>query len=176
MKLVEQENGKTFLHPAVILLILAVGLAVGLLIPQGGISWTLWGFAEQRFTVGEEQISLRLDTSGVGPYEVECRDNRIQILRSGTVLLEGEFFFLLFCVVYQRDAWEAEDCRILEDGTEEAPLLVCGYPKEDGTGYALIVQIEGSAYGAVFRTPEDSVFSQQDALDYMHRLQFQKLD
>ena len=170
------EKGRS-LHPAFLLVILAAGLVIGLLvIPEGGISWMLFGFEEHRFTVGEEQVALRLDTSGVGPYEVECEDNRIRIIRRGEVLWEGGFLAREVCAAYQRDAREAEGCRILEDGAEESALLVCGYPEDGGTGYALMVQIEDTGCGAVFHTPSGSTFSQQEALDYAHRLQFEKLE
>lgn len=176
MEPVEREGKKTYLHPALVLGILAAGLVIGLLIPVDGISWMLSGFQEYRFTVGEEQISLRLDTSGVGPYEVECRDNRISVTKQGTVLWEGGFFARDVCAAYQRDALEAEDCRILEDMTEESPALICSYPDSGGTGYALMTQVDGAACGAVFHTPEGGSFSEQEALDYAHRLHFTKLE
>ena len=176
MEPVEREGEKTYIHPALILCILAVGLVIGLLIPVDGLSWMLWGFEEYRFTVGEEQISLRLDTSGVGPYEVECEDNRIYITKQGTVLWEGGFFARDVCAAYQRDAREWPDCRILEDVTGKSPALICSYPEAGGTGYALMTQVDGSACGAVFHTPEGGSFSGQEALDYAHRLQFTKLD
>lgn len=176
----EHKREKTYVHPALMLCILVIALAVGLaaafLIPEDGISWMLWGFEKHRFTVGEEQISLRLDTSGVGPYEVECEDNRIYITKQGTVLWEGGFLAREVCAAYQRDAREAEDCRILEDVTEESPALICSYPDSGGTGYALMTQVDGAACGAVFHTPEGGSFSEQEALDYAHRLQFSKLE
>ena len=49
---VEREDGKTYIHPALILCILAVGLVIGLLIPVDGLSWMLWGFEKHQFTVG----------------------------------------------------------------------------------------------------------------------------
>lgn len=174
----EERNTRGFAASiALLLMILAAGLAIGLLvIPEGGASWMLWGFEKHRFTVGEEEISLRLDTSGAGPYEVECRDNRIQILRNGGVLLEGGFLARDVCAAYQRDAREAEDCRILEDGAEESALLVCSYPGDGGTQYAMMIQIEGAGCGAVFHTPAGGGFSQEEAVDNIHRVQFQKLD
>lgn len=172
----EEKEKRGLIHPAVILLILllAAGAAAAFLIPEDGVSWMLWGFEEHRFTVGEEEIILRLDTSGPGPYEVECRDNRVAVIRQGTVLWEGGFFSQKTCGEYQQKARDAGDCRILEDGTEESPALVCSYPNDGGTGYALMVRIDGAACGAVFHTPPGSAFTEQEALEYAHRLQFSK--
>ena len=176
MEPVEREGEKTYIHPALVLCILAAGIVIGLLVPVDGMSWMLWGFQEHRFTVGEEQISLRLDTSGAGPYEVECEDNRIYITKQGTVLWEGGFLSGKACAEYQQKARVGLDCRILEDATEESPVLVCSYPEDGGTGYALMTQVDGAACGAVFHTPEGGVLSGQEALDYAHRLQFTKVD
>lgn len=173
----EEKEKRTLIHPAVILLILlAAGAAAAFLIPEGGISRALWGFEEHRFTVGEEEITLRLDTSGPGSYEVECRDNRVTVIRRGTVLWEGGFFSQKTCGEYQQKARDAGDCRVLEDGTGESPALICSYPEGGGTGYALMVRIDGSACGAVFHTPDGSAFTEQEALEYAHRLRFEKQD
>ena len=54
--------------------------------------------------------------------------------------------------------------------------LICSYPNGGGTGYALMAQVDGGLCGAVFHTPEGGAFSEQEALDYAHRLQFTKAE
>ena len=175
MRLIEQEAGKTFLHPVVLLGILAVGLAIGLLIPEGGISWSLFGFEEHQFTVGEEQISLRVDTSGIGPYQVESQDGGINVIRCGTVLWEGGFVSAEECAALQQEALAAEGRRILEHAAEAGPAsLICSGPA-GGAGYVFMTQIGGSGFGAVFHTPDGSALSEKEALEYAHRLQLTRL-
>lgn len=148
---------------------------IGLHIPEGGISWQLWGFETHSFTVGEESISLRLDTSGAGPYEVAHQNDRVAVSRCGTVLWEGGFVPAEDCAALAEKALTAEGCRILEHITEGNASLVCSDP-DGGKGYVFIVKIDGSDFGAVFHTPKDSVLTGEEALGYARRLRFIRLD
>lgn len=176
MRLIEREGKQVSLHPVVLVVILAVGLVIGLLLPEGGVSWSLLGFEEHRFTVGEETISLRLDTSGAGRYGVELHDNRIDVIKDGEVLWEGGFVSAEKCTALRQKTLAVEDCCILEQGSQEGGAsLVCGDPS-GGEGYVFMTQIDGSGIGAVFHTPDGSALTGEEALEYARRLRFTKLD
>ena len=47
------------------------------------LHWKLWGFESRTFTVGDERVRVRVDTSGYGLYEVEAEEGAITVLRDG---------------------------------------------------------------------------------------------
>lgn len=81
-------RGKRPIPTLWVVCILAAGCLIGFLIPEGGVSWSLFGFETLRFTVGEEQIEVRLDTSGSG-WTLETGSGRIFVNKNGSPVLEG---------------------------------------------------------------------------------------
>lgn len=141
----------------------ALTLLLGAVIPEGGVSWKLWGFESRRFTVGEEEIELRLDTSGFGRYETVLEGDAVWVYRDDVPLLEGGFYAAEVCEDWMREARERGRAIVPEDN----PLLLLD---RDRDGYRALFRIEGSALGAAFRLSGDP--GEEEALERAGRLRF----
>ena len=84
MELVKRNRGPLALPVWGLLLCLLV--LAGCSIPEEGFRWKLWGFETHAFIVGDEEINMRLDTSGFGRYEVTLEEGTITVLRDGETI------------------------------------------------------------------------------------------
>lgn len=150
-------------------LLLCLTVLTGCTIPEEGFSWKLWGFETHAFTVGDEEIDMRLDTSGFGRYEVTLEEGTITILRDGEAILTGWFTVGDYTDLEQEGLAET-GCQVVEH-VEEAPGSLLLYDEEGGE-YAFFVGVEGSLSGAAFYLSGE--VAEEEALDRVHRLQFTK--
>ena len=150
-------------------LLLCLAVLTGCTIPEEGFSWKLWGFETHAFTVGDEEIDMRLDTSGFGRYEVTLEEGTITILRDGEAILTGWFTVGDYTDLEQEGLAET-GCQVVEH-VEEAPGSLLLYDEEGGE-YAFFVGVEGSLSGAAFYL--SGGVAEEEVLDRVHRLQFTK--
>lgn len=155
--------------------VLAWCLALSLLALAGcgsekGAAWKLWGFETHSFTVGDEEIEMRLDTSGPGRYGVELSDDMILIFRDDEAIMEG-YFPMDDYEALRQDCLSAADCQIIEGQEDGAPEMLYRVP--DGDSYTFLSQISGASSAALFSVP--GTVPAEEALDRAHRLQFTKL-
>ncbi len=138
------------------------------------LHWKLWGFESRTFTVGDERVRVRVDTSGYGLYEVEAEaeEGAITVLRDGTPILKGWFTAEDYAEL-EEQGLAAEGYRIVEHLEESPGSLLLAPEAEDGE-YAFFAGVEGSPSGAAFYFPGDA--PEAEALDRVRRLQFTKLD
>lgn len=144
---------------------------------EGSFSWRLYGFETHRFTLGGEEISMRLDTSGSGRYEVDLREDAICIMKDDRTVWEGGFLPAEEYAVLAEEILASEDFRVIERTGEDTPvfLLYCGNTDEDPT-YAFLSGIEDSGFGAIFSAPPGSIATEEEARDYARRLKFVRSD
>lgn len=154
---------------AVWALLLWLPLLAGCSIPEGGSSWKLWGVETHSFTVGDEEIRMRLDTSGFGRYEVTLEDSVITVLRDGEAILEGWFTVGDYAELEQEGLAGAE-YRVVEH-VEEAPGSLLLYDEERGE-YAFFTGVKGSPSGAAFYLSGEA--AEEEVLDRVHRVRFAK--
>lgn len=155
----------------VLILCFMLGLLVlaGCSIPEDGFSWKLWGFETHSFTVGDEEINMRLDTSGFGRYEVELTDDTMFILRDGETILEG-FFPIDRYADLEQEILADGNCAVIEHLEESPPSLLCR--NLEGDGYTFLAQVDGSSSAVLFFLSGD--VAEDEVLDRVHRLQFTK--
>lgn len=163
--------GKERRLPAALGLLLCLAVLAGCSIPEEGFSWRLWGLEVHSFTVGDEEIDLRLDTSGSGRYEVELEEGTITILRDGDTILEGWFTVGDYADLEQEGLADPA-CRVVEHVEEEPGSLLLCAETEDGDEYAFYTGVEGSPSGAAFYLPGE--VPEEEALDRVHRLRFKE--
>ena len=136
------------------------------------LHWKRWGCESRTFTVGDERVRVRVDTSGYGLYEMEAEDGVITVLRDGTPILEGWFTAEDYAELEERGL-AAEGYRIVEH-LEEPPGSLLLAPEAEGGEYAFFTGVEGSPSGAAFYFPGGA--PEAEALDRVRRIQITKLD
>lgn len=149
--------------------LLCLTVLTGCNIPEEGFSWKLWGFETHAFTVGDEEIDMRLDTSGFGRYEVTLEEDTIAVLRDGEAILTGWFTIGSYADLEQ-EGLAGPGYRVVEH-VEEAPGSLLLYDEEGGE-YTFFVGVKGSPSGAAFYLSGE--LTEEEALDRVHRLQFTK--
>lgn len=150
-------------------ILLCLLVLAGCGVPEGGFSWKLWGFETHSFTVGDEEIRMRLDTSGFGRYEVTLEDDVITILRDGETILEGWFTVGDYAELEQ-EGLAGAGYRVVEH-VEEAPGSLLLYDEERGE-YAFFTGVKGSPSGAAFYLSGEA--AEEEVLDRVHRVRFAK--
>ena len=148
-------------------ILLCLLVLAGCGIPEGGASWKLWGFETHSFTVGDEEIDMRLDTSGFGCYEVTLEDDVITVLRDGEAILEGWFTAGDYAELEQEGLAGAE-YRVVEH-VEESPGSLLLYDEERGE-YVFFTGVVGSPSGAAFYLSGEA--AEEETLDRVHRVRF----
>lgn len=141
----------------------------GCSVPENGFAWKLWGFETHSFIVGNEEISMQLDTSGFGRYEVALEEGTITIFRDEEAILEGWFTVGDYADLEQ-EGLDGGEYRVVEH-VKEAPGSLLLYDEESG-GYTLFVGVEGSLSGAAFYLSGE--ITEEEALDRAHRIRFTK--
>ena len=147
--------------------LLCLTVLTGCNIPEEGFSWKLWGFETHAFTVGDEEIDMRLDTSGFGRYEVTLEDDVITVLRDGEAILEGWFTAGDYAELEQEGLTGAE-YRVVEH-VEESPGSLLLYDEERGE-YVFFTGVVGSPSGAAFYLSGEA--AEEETLDRVHRVRF----
>ncbi len=171
MELVKRNRGPLALPVWGLLLCLLV--LAGCSIPEEGFSWKLWGFETHAFIVGDEEINMRLDTSGFGRYEVTLEEGTITVFRDGETILEGWFTMDGYAELASECLADPE-CHVVEHVEESPGSLLLYVETEDSSEYVFCVGVEGSSSGAAFFVPDG--VEEEEVLDRVHRLQFTKQD